>query len=359
MPATPAASEDEDAAPRLRRPSALVGFWADGRFALENPLTGKRTTVSPAVAQLLEELGSFRPPDEVERLLEPVAAPGLAEQLLERDLLVGEGTDLDRKDRLLDEAWAWGPEARFFHYATQHVPFEHDPTAQEHALAETAAVEPPPPATKRYGPGVPLPRPAHEEETELWATLRARRTRRRFADAPVALADLARVLRWSWGATQVVDHPRLGRYLLKTSPSGGARHPIEVYPLLLRVEGLEPGLYHYAVADDELEPLRLGAFADLAGELCHGQPWAREAAALFFMTAVVERSMWKYRYGHAYRVLLLDAGHLGQTFHLVCTRLGLAPFTTAATDDRAIERELGLDGVREVALYVAGAGVPA
>jgi nitroreductase len=75
------------------------------------------------------------------------------------------------------------------------------------------------------------------------------------------------------------------------------------------------------------------------------------------MTAVLERSMWKYRQSHAYRVLHLDAGHLGQTFHLACTELGLVPFTTAALAPDRIEAELGLDGIREIAVYAAAAGV--
>jgi hypothetical protein len=57
-------------------------------------------------------------------------------------------------------------------------------------------------------------------------------------------------------------------------------------------------------------------------------------------------------------VVLLDAGHLCQTFCLVATWLGLAPFCTAAFEDSLIERDLGLDGIRESALYVAGVGTP-
>lgn len=92
--------------------------------------------------------------------------------------------------------------------------------------------------------------------------------------------------------------------------------------------------------------------------LCANQVWTRDAAAVCFMTAVVGRSMWKYKQAQAYRVLQLDAGHLGQTFHLVCTALGLAPFTTAATDEPEIERELGIDGVNELAVYAAAFGMP-
>ena len=58
-----------------------------------------------------------------------------------------------------------------------------------------------------------------------------------------------------------------------------------------------------------------------------------------------------------YRVVLLDAGHLCQTFCLVATWLGLAPFCSAALCDTMIERDLGIDGIHESALYVAGVGV--
>jgi hypothetical protein len=55
-------------------------------------------------------------------------------------------------------------------------------------------------------------------------------------------------------------------------------------------------------------------------------------------------------------VVLLDAGHLCQTFCLVATWLGLAPFCTAALKDTLIEKELGLDVIRESVLYLAAVG---
>ena len=76
-----------------------------------------------------------------------------------------------------------------------------------------------------------------------------------------------------------------------------------------------------------------------------------------FLTAVLPRSMWKYDHARAYRVVQLDAGHVGQTFHLVCTALGLGPFTTAAIQDQEIEADLRLDGVDEVVMYAAATGV--
>jgi SagB-type dehydrogenase family enzyme len=76
------------------------------------------------------------------------------------------------------------------------------------------------------------------------------------------------------------------------------------------------------------------------------------------MTAVFDRLLWKYPFENAYRILWLDAGHLGQTFCLLATALGLGPFVTAALQDSRIEKLLGIDGVKEFPVYLCGAGVP-
>ena len=57
-------------------------------------------------------------------------------------------------------------------------------------------------------------------------------------------------------------------------------------------------------------------------------------------------------------MVLLNAAHLCQTFCLVVTWLGLAPFCTAALKDTLIEHDLGIDGIRESVLYVRGVGLP-
>jgi len=54
--------------------------------------------------------------------------------------------------------------------------------------------------------------------------------------------------------------------------------------------------------------------------------------------------------------VLIECGHLGQTFCLVAAALGLAPFCTAALADTVIEHDLGLDGRTQPAMYVVGAG---
>jgi SagB-type dehydrogenase family enzyme len=186
--------------------------------------------------------------------------------------------------------------------------------------------------------------------------LRLRRTVREFESRPVPLSAFTRILRGTWGQTGWVDGGTLGRLVLKTSPSAGARHPTECYVLAWRVSGLAPGLYHFNVRKDCLERLRSGDLRDLAVAMAGGQAWVRGAGFLCVMTAVADRVFWKYASADAYRLFLLDAGHLAQTFVLLATACGLGAFTTAAMSERRIERALELDGVGEFPVYLCGAG---
>lgn len=346
---------------RVRRSRCLIGFWEGSEFVLENYVTGKQASISPAVAQLLSFQLDYEIVSEILRRWDFVPdAEQLLGCLLGQDLLVMEGSHLDAKEESIESKWAWNHPARHFHYATNSLEFECDPETQRRDLSARASEHPPPSPYKDSAPiVVDLDRTFKQTSGEFWDTLLNRRTCRSFSGEPISKEAFADVLLWTWGKTHAVSDSEVGDYVLKTSPSGGARHAIEVYPVVLAVRGVAPGIYHYSVRHNGLVLLKPGAFADLVEGLCSDQAWLRSAAAVFFMTAVVERTMWKYRHSHAYRVLHLDAGHLGQTFHLVCRRLGLGPFTTAATRNEAIERELGLDGVSEIVLYTAAVGVPA
>lgn len=219
--------------------------------------------------------------------------------------------------------------------------------------------EPPPAAVKRYltRPRIDLPDPTGQLRTELPEVLLRRRTHRRFGQGVLSLEQLSLLLWITWGFTNHVRWPGLGSLPVKTSPSGGARHSLEVYLWCSRVDGLLPGVYHYRPDRHRLERLRAGSVRERMARLCGHQDWVRNCSALFVMTTVLARVMSRYRFSRAYRVILLEAGHFCQTFCLVATWLRLAPFSTAALDDEEIERELGLDA-GEAVLYAAGVGHP-
>jgi hypothetical protein len=64
--------------------------------------------------------------------------------------------------------------------------------------------------------------------------------------------------------------------VLKTSPSGGARHPIEAYVLVRRVTGIRPGVYHYSVKRHALSAAACSAPDRVVSLLAH-QPWVQRA----------------------------------------------------------------------------------
>ena len=195
----------------------------------------------------------------------------------------------------------------------------------------------------------------------LYGALAARRTTRLFAsDSRITEGQLAQILFHAFGCQGYLPVGAGVVALHRTSPSGGGLHPIEVYPLLVGVEGYEPGLYHYDVeqhALELLERLDADAAAELADAFTCGQFYFRGASALFLLTARFERTFWKYRHERAYAVVLFDAAHLSQTFQLVCADLGLGSFVTSAVNVADVDARLGIDGFSEGALALVGCGV--
>src|SRR5438132_10033757 len=83
----------------------------------------------------------------------------------------------------------------------------------------------------------------------------ARKTHRRVSKQQLPLETVSQLLSLVWGVKGYLYSPRFGKLLQKTSPSGGARHPGEVYLMALRVKGLRGGLYHYHPAQHHLETI--------------------------------------------------------------------------------------------------------
>jgi SagB-type dehydrogenase family enzyme len=213
-----------------------------------------------------------------------------------------------------------------------------------------------PAPVKRYlrAPVIRLPRPVIDDPVARVAL--ERRTWRRFSGRKLPLAALSTLLGLTAGVQKWVEVPVYGKVPLKTSPSGGARHPIELYVVAWGVDGVAPGLYHYAADTHVLERLRAGVRPRQVAKYLPLSGYFARAAFLVLFTAVFERQLWRYPYARAYRAALIETGHMAQTFCLTATSMGLAPFCLMGLADSAIERDLGIDGITESVLYAAGAG---
>jgi SagB-type dehydrogenase family enzyme len=143
---------------------------------------------------------------------------------------------------------------------------------------------------------------------------------------------------------------------------------VQSYVLALSVEGLEPGLYVYEaergalrwIAEAPARETLLACSPHLSGE----QPGvslplsrAREAPAWVF--PVGDFSYQRRKYGlRAYRLVLLECGHLSQNLCLVATSLGLSTISLGAFFDDLLNQILYLDGVNRSALYMIPIGRP-
>ena len=343
---------------RFRRGRHIVCYWKNGQFIFHNYARSEIAGASVVACAVLGFCEDWRTFDEI-CSVKPTVPTEVVQTLV--DALVTKGL-LERSDRpraaeeeAMDALDRWNPEAGFFHSATRNVTFIDTRTA-EAQLREQARTWRMPPATKPKAPqAVPLERPRAESDMER--LLLQRRSWRRFGKGSIPLATLGRILGLTAGVQYWIDVPGQGRIALKTSPSGGARHPVELYVLSWRIRGLPKGLYHYAADTHSLELVKGGLDSKRIPEYLPEGDYFREACALIIFTAVYERDIWRYKYSRAYRAPLVEAGHLCQTFCLLATSHRLAPFCAMGLADSNIERDLGIDGIRESALYVAGIGV--
>jgi len=201
--------------------------------------------------------------------------------------------------------------------------------------SQVAAVQLPPPALPR----VPLA-----------AALNARASERTFSEEPFALAELATLLWAAYGVShESQDLP------LRTAPSGGALYPLELYALVLRVEELAQGLYHYDPLRHVLEPLVEAVEPARVDALTAYPELVSPAGAVLFVTALFWRSRFKYGL-RGYRFVLLEAGHVGQNVLLAASALGAAAVPIGGVFDRRVEELLEVDGVDESLVYALSVG---
>src|SRR5882672_25724 len=345
---------------RYRRSPHLIFYWSGNRMVFENYYARSKVFAAPLLFELLSFFDTWRGAGAFARRFPQFDSAVLGSGL---SVLVRHGL-LQRSDRPHDSeaprsmaAWAnWNPAAGLLHFSTKDLQYSSDLEFLLQRQQARAKTQPMPAPVKHYPKAAKIALPAPRHSGEFPQVLLARRTWRKFSSRPVELSALSALLGLSFGVQWWVDTPGLGRLALKTSPSGGARHPIETYVLARRVANLPPGLYHYAADKHSLERLKQGASSSQLARYLAGQKWYGKAALLVLMTAVFGRPQWKYQSPRAYRAVLIDAGHLCQTFCLVATWLGLAPFCSMALADSRIEADIGIDGVSESVLYAAGVG---
>lgn len=346
----------------MRRPHAVIATFEGADCVIRNFLQRRAFACSLAWMQVLAQLSEWTDAATAQEFVEHAGVgPDPARQveaMVRLGGLLAEGSAEAETDELYARCWEWGPMAGHFHFGIRVAEEADYETAEtlDAFLAFRSMTRDAPELIQRNTPGsFRLPRAQLERaELHLMAT---RQSRRAFLARPLELQDLANILFAGFGVLTTRQVPGHGGLPRKMAPSGGARNPFEGYVLVRRVHGIEPGVYHYDAVDQSLEAVP-GDDLPRSRSLLAGQESADAAAAVIFLVADFERSMWKYPNPHAYGAVLREAGHIAQNLLLAMTAAGAAGFPTPALTDELCDRVLGLDGIRRSALYAVVMGIP-
>lgn len=344
------------------RANPLIWWHLDplaGEFVLVDDVSRNRFVVATSVVDVLAYARVWRSRQDVtafvrRRLKSGRKAPAWVAETLDRGLLVRRNHPANafQRQRMFWSRFGW--EAAFdYHLATRDFPFVDYTTenvqAIDWALMEEygrAGAKPPIYKDVRGLGLVRLPRCNH-------ATSGAPKSGA-LADGSVTQHELSQLLYYTFGEIGSMRLHVLGKSLLKTSPSGGARHPAEAYVIACGGTFVPRGTYHYSVRRHALERLSTREWNDLQAiffQLTHHKGF--EPAMVIIITSLVERSMWRYRESRSMRVLLLDVGHLLATLKRVGGHLGFRVIVGHGFDERALGSELGIDTASEMPLCFA------
>ncbi|MGC9050936.1 SagB/ThcOx family dehydrogenase [Pyrobaculum sp.] len=193
---------------------------------------------------------------------------------------------------------------------------------------------------KDYKELLPLPRP-DGPSTPFLEVVKKRRSGRLFAPRPISLQELSNILFAAAGVTETADgiYGMLD-YPLRSSPSAGGLHCVDLYLAAFNVEGLEPGVYYYHYVRHSLGVLCRPCYPHTLSE-SFVQGEFKNAPIAMFLVGDLSRGLWKY--GRAYyKYCLVDAGVVAENIHLAATAQGLSSTIIAGFDRKAVAKSLGL-----------------
>jgi SagB-type dehydrogenase family enzyme len=204
-------------------------------------------------------------------------------------------------------------------------------------------------------PRIPLATSIPEPLRPLHALTRSRRSTRDYRGGALSREELEALLVTACGVTGSMRWAG-GELKLRAYPSSGALYSVGVYPVVFRVERLEPAVHRFDAEGPALEvlgPLDPARFVQAA------LPMEREMvagiAAMICLTGVFPRHERKYGEG-GYRMLVAEAGHVSHNLVLAATALGLSARPFGGVFDSLINEALGLDEAQEQFLLAVVVG---
>lgn len=324
-----------------------------GGWRVESPLAHADLTLHmPLAIQALDRLTSA---DACDAAALAQAVPGLGAETALRllDLCANAAllVDADRPDpeRESEQLAQWDFHDLLFH-SRSRLGRHANPYGGTYPFKDRFAA---PPVVKppNGAPRIALHRPgtdAPELQRRFFEVLDSRASIREQGDPPIALDQLGTFL---WYSARIKKLAAEAGVSFRPHPGGGALHELDIYPLVTRCEGLEPGLYHYRPDSHELETVSdmneaLQTLAQLSAITATLQ---QPPQVVLILAARFQRIQNKYQ-SMSYAVILKHVGVMYQTFYLVANALGLAPCALGGGHSDLFSQAAGLDYCSETSV---------
>lgn len=288
-----------------------------------------------------------------------------AEELL--DMLVETGfllpTDhenFDKYSNWLEKGWA---RALFYHMKTRQAGVKDQPAADGGAETQRSEREGPSvtPYTSFSGEElVDLPEPGELPEESFWDVAHRRRTHRNFNEVEIDQKTLSTLLHYSFHPVREARNHVENTPLLDVDPEALQRISFEVYAVVLRCEGIVPGIYQYSIQDHALSPIQELDDAEEADELVvdagHEQSHPAGSSVTFFFSSHFEREQQWYRESRGIRNNYMRISEHAHRLILVATALELRNYLSPALKDSFVDEVVGVDGYDEAVSYLTAVG---
>lgn len=168
---------------------------------------------------------------------------------------------------------------------------------------------------------------------------------------PFGIGEISRLLYFTNGVTGILQYPNGQSLMLRSAPTAGGLYPTEIYLAVRDVSVVENGIYNFQVKDHSLVPVWEGNFWEEFERYCIRHEAISRSNLLVVMTAVYQRSAWRYQ-ERAYRRILLDTGHVLGNLTAYAPEEGFTPYPIGGFFDSPLNRLLFLDESSEGVLAV-------
>lgn len=206
-----------------------------------------------------------------------------------------------------------------------------------------------PRSTKSYAAcaTIELP-PAQLPTATLDVVMRSRRTRYAAKNGPFGLAELSALLFAGYGITGAIKDSQVKQ---RTSPSGGALYPLDLFWINECVTDLPKGVYHFNPFRHNLEVVAQADFGAQIREALIQTEMSRDKVGYLAISASFWRSRFKYGL-RGCRFAMIETGHVAQNILLAAEGLKIMAACLGGYYDFRVDRILRLDGVNETTVYV-------